>query len=55
MIIEIHLKVLISGLSKFPNLIFPNLEKPKNKAIKNVPSKTNWYNTPKYVADKPNK
>src|SRR5699024_3610842 len=54
-IIEIHLNVLISGLSKLPSLIFPNLEKPIKRAIKNVPSNTNWYKTPKYVADRPNK
>src|SRR5699024_8467620 len=50
-IIEIHLKVLISGFSIFPNLMFPYLENPNTNAIKNVPNNTIWYTLPKYLTE----
>src|SRR5699024_12459778 len=53
-IMEIHLNVLISGLSIFPNLILPYFEKPRKSAIKNVPSKTTRYTLPKYLTENAN-
>src|SRR5699024_6866086 len=50
-IIEIHLKVLISGFFIFPSLMFPYLENPNTNAIKNVPNNTIWYTLPKYLTE----